>query len=115
MNIGKIDNAQSFQALNFKNVSTADRKFIIKDFKELQKLGKKYNIRLTSTYAEVFGFNVIDIDVKPLSKDLSLWKKLFPPIERRTYEADGTSTGDTFLERVYEAIECLKLRMVKKG
>lgn len=109
MNVGKIDNSQSFQALNFSNVSTADRIFIKNDFKKLQELGEKYNIRLTSTYAGIPNYSAIDIDVKPLNKNLSFFRKFFPPIGRSTFQSGKTS----ILDSVQSAINDLTQKINK--
>ncbi len=110
MNIN-YNNTQNFQALNFYNVSTKDRIFVKKDFKKLQELGEKYNIRLTSTYADVPGFSAIDIDVKPLNKNLSFLRKLFPPMGRSTFQANKNS----ILESVNEAISDLTNKTARRN
>lgn len=110
MNIGKIDCNQSFQALNFNNVSTVDRNFIKKDFKKLKELGKEYDIRLTSVYSNSPDGEIIDVDVKPLNKNLSFWEKLFPPIGRDSFFTNETS----ILESVYRAIKDLAYKIEKR-
>jgi len=102
MNIN-YNNTQNFQALNYHNVSAADRIFIRKDLRKLRELGEQYNIRLTSSYADVENFSAIDVDVKPLSKHLSFWRKIFPPIGHSTFQPNKTS----ILESVQKAIKDL--------
>lgn len=109
MNIGKIDNNQSFQALNFNNVCAKDRVFIKNDFKKLKELGEKYNIRLTSIYTNTFDFGVIDVDVKPLNKNVSFWQMLFPTIGRSTFHSDKMSIIDS----IKSAIQDLAVKMNK--
>jgi len=109
MNVTPINSNQSFQALNFSNVSTADRIFIRKDFKKLQELGEKYNIRLTSSYAGVPNFSAIDVDVRPLKQNLSFWKRLFPPTGRSTF----TTNENSILDSVRNAIKDLAVKTGK--
>lgn len=103
MNITPINSNQSFQALNYHNVSGADRIFIRKDLRKLRELGQQYNIRLISSYADVENFSAIDVDVKPLSKDLSFWRKLFPPIGHSKFQPNKNS----ILGSVQDAIKDL--------
>ncbi len=116
MEIKRIDNNQSFKALNFSNVTAFDRKYLKKDFYALMKLGEKYNIRLTSTYSDIPDFSAIDIDVRPLKKDnLKFWQKIFPPTGRSSFKTGYTYIDDplkpSILNSVNEAIKnlCSKL------
>lgn len=111
MNIGKIDNSQSFQALNFDNLCSFDKNFIKNDLKKLQQLGEKYNIKLTSVYANTAKFGIIDVDVKPLNENLSFWERLFPPIGRDTFHTNENSIMGT----VKNAIQDMASKISKQG
>ena len=116
MEIKRINNTQSFKALNFNNVTVFDRQYVKKDFKELMKLGEKYNIRLTSVYSDVPDFSAIDIDVKPLKKDnLKFWQKILTPTGRSSFKTGYVYIDEplkpSILDSVNEAIKnlCSKL------
>jgi len=107
MNVGKIDNTQSFQGIDFRSVCKFDKTFIKKDLEKLHKLGEKYDIKLTSIYTNTLDFRVMDVDVKPLNKNLSFWEKFFPPIGRSTFHTNENS----IIESVQNAIEDLALKI----
>lgn len=93
--MNKIDSL-SFKALDFKYVSAKDRQiFIRKDFKDLQELGKKYDIRLVSVYDMNPDFEAIDIEVRPLKDGLNFFKKLFRPTGRRTFKTGYVTFDET--------------------
>ncbi len=110
MNIQSVKNNQNFQGLNFKNVCNNDRIFVKKDFKDLKYLGERYDIKLTSTYADIPGFSAIDIDVTPLKNTLSFWERLFPPVGRSTFKKSndiGKQQNISIVDSVHEAIDNL--------
>ncbi len=121
MEIKRINRNQSFKALNFNNVTVFDRQYIKNDFKELKKLGEKYNIRLTSVYSDVPDFSAIDIDVKPLNKDnLKFLQKIFPPTGRSTFKTGYIYIDETLkpsiLDSVNDAIKnlCRKIGNIEE-
>ncbi|MBP3847500.1 hypothetical protein J6I39_07090 [bacterium] len=121
MEVKRINRNQSFKALNFNNVNVFDRQYIKNDFKELKKLGEKYNIRLTSVYSDVPDFSAIDIDVKPLNKDnLKFRQKIFPPTGRSTFKTGYIYIDETLkpsiLDSVNDAIKnlCRKIGNIEE-
>lgn len=106
----------SFKGLDYSNVSTADRDFVKKEFKKLNDLGKIYDIRLTSTYADIPYYAAIDVDVKPLKSSLKFFERLFCPIGRSTFQTfthqDG-SLKPSIVNSVREAIIDLGKKMHK--
>jgi hypothetical protein len=114
MDVKRIDNSQSFQALNYECVAKSDRLHLYKHLKELKKLGERYNIRLISTFADAPGFSAIDVNVTPLKKGLSFWQKIFPPIGRSTFKAPQTpsvNNPNNLLNSVQKAIKNLTDKM----
>jgi hypothetical protein len=102
---------QSFKGLNMNYVSTADREMFIKgNYKRLQQLGEKYDIDLISCYTDIPGFSGIDIYVKPLKKNLSFLKKIFPTSGRSYFKTkyehfnNAQKAKQDFLKAVDEAI-----------
>ena len=115
MQISTTNYAQNFKGLNFYNVSTIDREhFVRTSFKELQALGEKYDIRLTSCYANSPYLSAIEIDVKPLKKGLNFIQKLFRPTETKTFISGYArpdeifATKEDFMKAVHNTIQCLK-------
>ena len=104
--------SQSFKGLNFTNVSTIDRELLIRgNMKKLKELGDKYDIRITSCYdASNPGATFVDIDVMPLGKTLSFFKKLFRPMGNSSFfaeETEATNKSDIkakFINAVKEAV-----------
>ena len=119
MNIGNINANQSFSGLNFNHVSTNDRIFIKTNFRKLKELGQKYDIMLISAYSDKPEFSAIDIYVKPLKKNLSLWERLFPPRGTTTFEAKKSYLYElgrkTIIESINDAINNLAHVLSKKS
>ena len=120
MRLNEVNSAQSFKGLNFYNVSAHDGKnYIKKNFSKLKELGKKYDIRFTSCYANLPNFSAIDIDVRPLKKGMSFFKSLFRPTGRSTFYSgeirdDVIVQKDNFMELVDEAIADLARKTANK-
>lgn len=75
----------SFKGLDFSEVSSADReKFIKKNFKELQELGTKHDIKLVSSEARM-GYAAIDVYVRPLKNGLNFFQRLTRPSVIKTF------------------------------
>ena len=108
-------NRQNFKSLNYTNVSTLDRTFIKNNFSELKKLGERYDIRLTSSYSNIPGFNAIDIDIKPLKKGMSFIKSLFRPTGYSSFITETSEnllkTKDEFMQAVKEAVYDLNCKV----
>ena len=109
---------QNFRGLNYYNVSTADREhFVRNSFKELKALGEKYDIRLTSCYANIPGFSAIDIDVRPLKTGLNFIQKIFRPTGTNTFISgyshpdEVLTTKEDFMNAVHGAVQNLKDRV----
>ena len=104
MQVQKINNSQPFLGLNIHNVAISDRHIIHNDWKKLLELGEKYDITLTSTYADVPGFSAIDIDVRPLKDGLNFLQSLIRNTGRSTYQEQENKT---FMQAVHDAIDSL--------
>ena len=107
--------SQSFKRLNFTNVSTVDRELLIRgNMKKLRELGEKYDIRITSCYDANHPYaTFVDIDVMPLRKTLSFFKKLFRPagnssfLTEETEAANNLTVKEGFINAVNEAVSDL--------
>ena len=96
----------SFKGLNYDYVSIYDREFYVKkELKMLEELGKKYDIRLTSSYADIPGFSAIDISVKPLKEGLNFFKRLFRPTGKAVYNIPNSSTSELQSHTLVESVE----------
>lgn len=93
---------QSFKALNIDNLCVSNRNFLRKyELERLKDIGKQYDISLTSIYEGVKGYEAIEIDVKPLRKNLNFFKKFMRPTGRSTYVLDE---NNSIIESANEAI-----------
>lgn len=102
MKITTDNHQQSFKALNINNLCVSNRHFIRKyELERLQDIGKNFDISLTSIYEGVKGYEAIEIDVKPLRKNLSFFKKFMRPVGRSTYILDE---NNSIIESANEAI-----------
>ena len=110
-------NSVSFKGFDFRNVIMKDRVYIRNDFTKLLELGKKYDITLTSTYIDVPDFAAIDINVRPLKKDVSFFKKLFRPVSKKTFQIgdreNDMSANPSVLKFVEDAITNLNNKLYK--
>jgi len=119
MKIEKTGNLQNFQRLNYKNVSSLDRKYFVRpNLQDLKHLGDKYNINLTSCYSDVKGYESIDIEVSKL-KNLGFFKRLFEKKGRSSFQVgytifdEPTKAKEDFMVAVNEAIADLKAKLAK--
>ena len=113
MYFGQNINSQAFRGLDYSNVSTKDRVFIKKEFKELRELGQHYDIRMVSTYANVPNMSAIDVDVKPLKDGLSIIQRILRPVGRAVFQSDFAENKNSLVHTVEEAIEVLGKKMRK--
>ena len=115
MRIQPIDNAQAFKALDYRDVSTADREqFVKKSFSELSELGKKYDITLLSAYCDIPGYSSIDIYVRPLKKGLSFIKRICRPVVSGSFikrEINPIKTKVDFINAINHAITNLQKKV----
>ena len=105
----------SFKGFDYTNVCNTDReKFIKPEFKTLETLGQYYDIKLTSTYADVPEFAAIDISVKPLKENLGFFRKLFRRTAVGTFQADCTKNSPEASMSLAKSVEDVIVNLGKK-
>lgn len=114
MNILPVNDSQSFKALDFRNVSTSDRRFVQKEFKKLKELGERYDIQLTSTYMGVPDYSAIDIIVKPLKEHVNILKHMFAPKGNATFRIGCASVDDSLRGSLADSV-CEAIRDLNKN
>ena len=77
MQITNDYNTQSFKGLDYSRVYDDGLKLVKKELPQLQELGKKYDIKLSTRVDPLFDTEYIDVYVNQLNKKPSLLKRLF--------------------------------------
>ena len=118
MKVESLKSSPNFKSLNYNCVTNYERKlFIRSNFRELKELGEKYNITLTSCYADTPAISTIEIDVQPLKKGFGFLKRFFTPTGKSSFRTGYDSieepekTKEDFMNSVYEAISDLKSKL----
>ena len=115
MRIQPINNAQNFKALDFSDVSTVDREqFVKKSFRELNELGKKYDITLSSADCDIPGYSSIDIYVRPLKKGMNFIKRICRPVVSGSFikrEVNPIKTKVDFMKTINHAVTNLQKKL----
>ena len=118
MNIASINPSQSFKGLNYENVSTVDReRFIRGNLKQLNEMGKNYDINVISLYTSDPNVSAVDIDVRPLKKGLNFFQRLFRPIGRSSFAVECAHLNEKlhvkegFINAVHEAVKDLSKKI----
>ncbi len=106
MQITPINSSQNFQGLNTKKLCSMDLKLIKNELPLLEELGKKYDIKLRSSFEGLDDIEFIDITVSPLKKNF--WTKLFGQKEKTKFYLNKQEKS--ILEKVKTAINELNAK-----
>ena len=108
MNVSPINNSQTFQGLNCRYLAKEDHRFIKDDLEKLQELGKKYDIKLVSSFEGIPNFAGIDVVVRPLRENINFINRMYAPTGRSTFNTGHAFAGEvTIVDSVLEAIRNL--------
>ena len=77
MQISNNYNTQSFKGLDYSRVYDDGLKLVKKELPQLEELGKKYDIKLSSSYDALFDTEYIEARVNNLNKKPNFLKRLF--------------------------------------
>jgi len=108
MKITSLDtNCQNFKALDCSKVLSKDKKFVVKNLKILQELGKLYDIKMESLYVNNPNYSCIDVFVMPLKKNMNFWQRIFSPIGISAFDTQSHNIDDGLVLATEEAIQRL--------
>ncbi len=77
MQISNNYNAQSFKRLDYSKVYGDGLKVVKKELPQLEELGKKYDIKLSSSFDALADEELIDVFVHKMNEKFSFIRKLF--------------------------------------
>ena len=114
-----INSTINFKGLDYDYVSYYDRAFVIKnDMEQLKELGKSYDIKLVTSYADVPKYSGIDIYVRPLKNKLGFFQRLFRPVGKASFSIPSNSVENleniSIIKSVEDAIMDLGKKMAKR-
>ncbi len=98
------NNAQNFKGLDYSRVCYDGLKLVKKELPQLEELGKKYDINLSTRYDPMFDDEYIQVFVNHLGKKPNILKKIFCFRGWAECKVDCESITDT----VKKAIATLK-------
>ena len=94
MQITNNYNFQSFKGLDYSKVHDNGLKLIKKELPQLEELGKKYDIKLSSFNDAFFDTEYIDVFVNHLNKKPSILQKIFGYRGKADCQVDCESITD---------------------
>ncbi len=103
MQISDNYNTQSFKGLDYSKVRDNGLKLVKKELPQLEELGKKYDIKLSSLNDAFFDTEYIDVYVKQLNKKTNFLQRFFAYRGKAYCQVDCESITDV----VKKAIETL--------
>ena len=99
-------NSQNFKALNYSKVYGDGLKHVKKELPQLEKLGEKYDIKLSSSFDPLVDENLINVYVSKLNSKYNFIRELFSYRGHGCFRSNCHS--ESLLDVVNRAIKTLE-------